>query len=55
MEVNTRYMMPLKAVQPAQRTLLTEVGTLRLVRTQGNTSMAKSSNQSVEWYRDIIT
>ena len=55
MEVNIRYKMPLKAVQPAQRTLLTEVGTLGLARIQGNTSMAKSSNQLVEWYRDIIT
>ena len=47
--------MPPKAVQPAQRTPLTEAGTLGPARTQGNTSMAKSSNQSVEWYRDIIT
>ena len=23
--------------------------------TQGNTSIAKTSQQSVEWYRDIIT
>ena len=36
--------MPLKAVQPAQRTPLTEIETLRLARTQGDTSMAKSSN-----------
>ena len=40
--------MPLKAVQPAQRTPLTEAGTLRPVGTQGDTSMAKSSDQSVE-------
>ena len=47
--------MPLKAVQLAQCTPLTEVGTLGPARIQSNTSMAKSSNQSVEWYRDIIT
>ena len=40
--------MPPKAVQPAQRTPLTEVGTLGLAKIQGNTSIAKSSNQSVE-------
>ena len=44
-----------KAVQLAQYTLLTEVGTSGPARTQSNTSMAKSSNQLVEWYRDIIT
>ena len=54
-EVNTRYKMPPKAVQLAQYTPSTEVGTVELARTQGNTSMAKSSNQSVEWYREIIT
>ena len=48
MEVNTRYKMPFKAVQPAQYTPLTEAGTLGLAKIQGNTSMAKSSNQSVE-------
>ena len=32
MEVNTRYIMPLKVVQPAQRTLLTEVGTAGLAK-----------------------
>ena len=47
--------MPLKVVQPAQCTLLTEAGTTELARTQGNTSIAKSSNQLVKWYRDIIT
>ena len=40
--------MPLKAVQPAQRTPLTEAGTLGLAKTQGDTSIAKSSNQLVE-------
>ena len=40
--------MPPKAVQPAQYTLLTETGTVGLVKTQGNTSIAKSSNQLVE-------
>ena len=47
--------MPLKAVQPAQRTPLTEAGTSGPARTQSNISIAKSSNQSVKWYRDIIT
>ena len=55
MEVNTRYKMPLKAVQPAQCTLLMEAGTAGLAGIQSNTSMAKSSNQLVEWYRDMIT
>ena len=55
MEVNTRYTMPPKIIQPAQHTPLTGVGTLGPARTQNNTSMAKSSNQLVEWYRDIIT
>ena len=40
--------MPPKAVQPVQYTLLTEAGTIRLAKTQGNTSIAKSSNQLVE-------
>ena len=48
-------MMPLKAVQLAQCTPLMEAGTAGPAKTQGNTSIAKSSNQSVEWYRDIIT
>ena len=47
--------MPPKAVQPAQCTLLTEVGTLGLAKILSYTSIAKSSNQLVEWYRDIIT
>ena len=47
--------MPLKVVQLAQRTPLTEVGTIGLAKTQGNTSMAESSNQLVKWYRDMIT
>ena len=47
--------MPPKAVQPAQHTLLTEAGTLGPARIQSNTSIAKSSDQLVEWYRDIIT
>ena len=47
--------MPPKAVQPAQCTPLTEAGTVGPAGIQGNTSIAKSSNQSVEWYRDIIT
>ena len=44
-----------KAVQLAQHTPLMEAGTAGPARIQGNTSMAKSSDQSVEWYRDIIT
>ena len=44
-----------KAVQLAQYTPLTEAGTLGPAKTQKNTSMAESSNQSVEWYRDMIT
>ena len=40
--------MPPKAVQPAQHTPLTEAGTSGLAKTQNNTSMAKSSNQSVK-------
>ena len=47
--------MPLKAIQPAQCTLLTEAGTAGPAKIQGDTSIAKSSNQSVEWYKDIIT
>ena len=47
--------MPLKAVQLAQYTLLMEAGTLGLAGIQGNTSIAKSSNQLIEWYREIIT
>ena len=47
--------MPPKAVQLVQRTLLTKVGTAGPVRIQGNISMAESSDQSVEWYREIIT
>ena len=47
--------MPPKAVQPAQCTPLTEAGTSGPAKIQGDTSMAKSNNQSVEWYRDIIT
>ena len=47
--------MPLKAVQLAQHTPLMETGTSGPAKIQGNTSIAKSSNQLVEWYRDIIT
>ena len=47
--------MPLKAAQPAQHTLLTEVGTAGPAKIQGNTSIAKSSNQLIEWYREMIT
>ena len=44
-----------KAVQLAQRTPLTEAGTAGLAKTQNNTNMAKSNNQLVEWYKEIIT
>jgi hypothetical protein len=47
--------MPPKAVQPAQHTPSTEAGTSGPAGTQGDTSMAESSDQSVEWYRDMIT
>ena len=48
MEVNIKYMMPPKAVQPAQHTLLIKAGTAGLAEIQGNTSMAESSDQLVE-------
>ena len=47
-EVNIRYKMLPKAVQLAQYTLLTEAGTARPAKTQGDTSIAKSSDQLVE-------
>ena len=37
-----------KAVQPVQYTPLKKAGTSGPAKTQGNTSIAKSSNQSVE-------
>ena len=46
--------MPLKAV-PAVSVLAVTVTILGLLGTQGNTSIAESSKQSVEWYRKIIT
>ena len=46
--------MPLKAVLAAQ-VLAATVTTLRPLNTQGDISIAKSSKQSVEWYREIIT
>ena len=46
--------MPLKAVLTAQ-VLAVTVTTSGPSNTQGNTSMAKSSKQSVEWYREMIT
>ena len=45
--------MLLKAVLVAQ-VLAATVITLGLSNTQGNTSIAKSSKQLVEWYREII-
>ena len=46
--------MLLKAVLAAQVPAAT-VTTSGPSNTQGNTSMAKNSEQSVEWYREIIT
>ena len=46
--------MPLKAVLTAQIPAAT-VTTLGPSNTQGNISMAKSSKQSIEWYKEIIT
>ena len=46
--------MLLKAV-PAVSILAATVIILGLLSTQGNTSIVKSSKQSVEWYRKIIT
>ena len=40
--------MPPKAVQPAQYTPSTEAGTAGPAKTQGDTSIAESSDQSVE-------
>ena len=48
MEVNTRYMILFKAVQPAQYTPLTKAGTVGPAKIQGDISIAKSSNQLVE-------
>ena len=45
--------MPLKAVLAANA--LATVTILGLSGTQSNTSMAKLSKQSVEWYKEIIT
>ena len=53
-EVNTRYTIPPKIIQLVQCTPLIKTGTTGLAKIQGNTSMAKSSDQSVEWYRDMI-
>ena len=44
----------LKATVPAA-TVLAEITALGLLGTQGNTSIAKTSKQLVEWYKDIIT
>ena len=46
--------MLLKAAVPAA-TVPAATTTLGLSGTQGNTNMAKTSKQLVEWYRDIIT
>ena len=46
--------MPLKAVPAAQVPAVT-VTTSGPLNTQGDISMAKSSKQSVEWYKEIIT
>ena len=46
--------MPLKAVLAAQ-VLAATATTSGPLNTQGNINMAKSSKQSVEWYKEIIT
>ena len=45
--------MPLKVVPAA--TELAVITTLGPSGTQGDTSMAETSKQLVEWYRDMIT
>ena len=46
--------MPPKAV-PTASTLAATVTILGPLGTQGNTSIAKLSKQSVEWYKEMIT
>ena len=46
--------MLLKVVVPAA-TVLVIITTSGLLGTQGNTSIAKTSKQLIEWYKDIIT
>ena len=46
--------MPLKAVLAAQ-VLVATATTLGPLNTQGDINMAKSSKQSVKWYKEIIT
>ena len=46
--------MLLKAVLAAQVLAVTVI-TLGLLNIQSNTSIAKSSKQSVKWYKEIIT
>ena len=52
--METIISMLLKAVLAAQ-VLAVTVTTLGLSNTQGDISIAKSSKQSVEWYKEIIT
>ena len=54
MKLTIKYIMPLKAVLMAS-VLAATVTTSGLLGTQSNTSMAKLSKQSVEWYKEIIT
>ena len=46
--------MPLKAAIPAA-TVPVVITTLGPLGTQSNISIAKTSKQLIEWYRDIIT
>ena len=46
--------MPLKAV-PVAQVLAATVTTLGPSNIQSDTSMAESSEQSVKWYKEIIT
>jgi hypothetical protein len=52
-ETETTTSMPLKAV-PAAQVLAATATTLGPSNIQGDISMAKSSEQSVEWYREMI-
>ena len=54
MKLTTKYKMPLRAV-PAVNILAATVTMSGPSGTQGDTSMAELSEQSVEWYREMIT
>ena len=54
MKLIMKYKMPLKAVSAASVLAVTVIMS-RPLSIQGDTSIAKSSKQLVEWYREIIT